>query len=72
MKDSRRLQNERIFVEKSLGACVICARCGATLATYATACTADFADACPGFLAIEKAKEDFGHSMARAARKERG
>lgn len=59
MKDSQRLLNERAFVKRVLGDSVICGHCNATLATFAEACTADLSDACPGFMTIEKAKEDF-------------
>ena len=59
MKLSQRLQDERAFVERSLGDAVICRNCGATLMTYAEACTADLQELCPGFLAIEQAKKDF-------------
>lgn len=37
---------------------VICDRCAATLATYGEACTAALDDACPGFLAIERARRE--------------
>ena len=59
MKLSRRLQDERAFVEQSLGDSVLCEWCHATLATYADECTADLQEICPGFVAIEKAKKDF-------------
>lgn len=41
--------------EAVLGRSVICDRCGATLATYADRCSARLDDACPGFIAIERA-----------------
>jgi len=41
MKLSQRLQEERAFVERSLGESAICGKCGATLKTFADACTAD-------------------------------
>jgi hypothetical protein len=59
MKISDRRKAERAFVERALGNSVICERCGATLATYADACTADLADMCPGFVAIETAKNQW-------------
>lgn len=57
MRLSQRLQDERDYVVRTLTG-VICDRCGATLATYAE-CPADLADPCPGFVAIDKAKQDF-------------
>lgn len=59
MRLSDRLRAEKHYVEDTLGASMICARCGARLETFADSCTADLSDACPGFLAIEKAKEQF-------------
>lgn len=59
MKLSQRLQDERAFVERTLGDSVICPTCKATLKTYAEACTADLSGVCPGFQEIEKAKADF-------------
>lgn len=58
MRLSQRLRDERAYVEAACGG-VICERCGATLATYADRCSADLADACPGFNAIEAAKQSF-------------
>ena len=65
MKLSKKLQDEREFVERSLGDSVICSRCSATLRAYADACTADLQELCPGFLAIEQAKKDFAASRER-------
>lgn len=59
MTISQRLLDERAFVEQTLAQSVICARCGTTLREYADRCAADLADACEGFLAIEKAKAAF-------------
>lgn len=59
IKLSQRLQDERAYVERSLGDAVICAQCGATLKTYAEACGAGLSESCPGFLVIEQAKADF-------------
>ena len=59
MKLSQRLQDERAFVERSLGDSVICRECGATLKTFADMCTAGLQEACPGFLAIELVKDAF-------------
>lgn len=67
MKLSKRLQDEKAFVERSLGDSVICRKCGATLSAYADACTADLQELCPGFLAIEQAKTDFGTAVDRKA-----
>lgn len=44
-------------VEAKFGGAVICNRCQATLVTFADACTADLGDMCPGFLAIDDAKQ---------------
>jgi hypothetical protein len=63
MKMSKRIKEETDYVTCALGIGVICRRCDATLVTYADQCTADLSDSCPGFLAIEGAKERF-----RAAR----
>jgi len=59
MRLSQRLQQERAFVERSLGDSVICLNCRATLQTFTDACTADLKEQCSGFLAIEQAKKDF-------------
>lgn len=59
MKLSQRLQDERAFVERSLGDSIICKRCEATLPTFADACTADLQEPCPGFMVIERAKKEF-------------
>lgn len=59
LKLSDRLKRQNAFVEERFGDRSICSRCGATLATFADACTADLDDACPGFLAVDKAKVDF-------------
>ena len=68
MKLSQRLKDERAFVERSLGDSVICGNCGATLETFADACTAGLSEPCPGFLAIEQAKERFAKPEATNAR----
>lgn len=60
MKLSQKLQEQCSFVEQSLGDSVICGRCMATLATFADVCTAALNDPCPGFAAIEAAKNAFG------------
>lgn len=59
MKLSQRLQEERAFVEQTLGDSVICQDCGATLKTFADACSAGLQDLCPGYVAIENAKSEF-------------
>lgn len=64
MKLSARLQAERRHVKHSLADRVICDRCGAILATYADQCSADLADACPGFMAIEAARQKFNCDQA--------
>lgn len=58
VRKSDRLMAQDAFV---YAACPgeICAGCGATLDTMNTACTADMLDPCPGFLAIENAKQRF-------------
>lgn len=58
MKLSQHLQKEWEFVMRSLPGC-ICKDCQATLGTYADQCSADFDDPCPGYLAIERAKDEF-------------
>lgn len=69
MKLSQRLQDERLFVEQSLGDSVICRKCGATLATYADTCKADLSEVCPGFFVIERAKRNFEEKKNRKASK---
>lgn len=59
MKFSQRLQDERLFVETSLGESVICRDCGATLKTFADTCTAGLQEMCLGYLEIEQAKKSF-------------
>ena len=59
VKDSQRLLEEQKAVENALGDSIICNRCGATLKTYATVCSAELSDPCPGFMSIERAREDF-------------
>lgn len=59
MKLSQRLKDEKEYVEKVLGLAKICDRCGANLSTYADRCSADLSEICPGFTAIENAKEQF-------------
>ena len=39
------------------GGRVICDRCGATLENWGTHCTAELTELCPGFLAIDDARE---------------
>lgn len=52
--------DERRYVEAVVGGGkVICGRCSATLADFADKCSADLDDACPGFLAIDRAKDRF-------------
>lgn len=58
MKLSPRMRAEKEFVEEYFGPAKICGRCDATLKTYSY-CPADLDDACPGFLAIERAKKQF-------------
>jgi hypothetical protein len=60
MKKSERMQREGEFIREKFGTGSICQRCGATLDTFADACTADLTDPCPGFLAIDRAKAEFG------------
>lgn len=57
LKLSGRLKAEGEYVERTLTG-VICDRCGATLKTYVN-CPADLCDPCPGFVTIDKAKQDF-------------
>jgi hypothetical protein len=57
-------KDEIAFVERTLGNSVICHRCDATLGSYSEDCTADLQDPCPGFLAIEQARADFGEKQA--------
>jgi hypothetical protein len=59
MKPSQRLIEERAFLIRELGDEIICERCGACLDDYAGRCTAELSDACPGFMTIEDAKEEF-------------
>ena len=68
MKLSQRLQDERAFVERTFGAEVICSDCGATLGTFADACKADLDEPCPGYLAIERAKTEFGRRRGEIRR----
>lgn len=65
MKLSRRLEEERRHVERMCGASPICNDCSATLATFADACTADLDVPCQGYLAIERAKDDFKRGVGR-------
>jgi ribosomal protein L40E len=62
LKLSQHLQQEREFVERTLGDQEICSKCHATLGTFADVCTAGLQDSCPGYLAIEQAKTDFAAS----------
>ncbi len=66
MRYSQRLQEQRFFVERTLGDSVICQDCNATLKTFAEACTAGLQDLCQGYLAIEKAKQDFADTHTEA------
>jgi hypothetical protein len=59
MRLSKHLRAEREFVERSLATLVICADCHATLKTLADACTADLDLPCPGYLAIERVKNQW-------------
>ncbi len=59
MKKSAQLQAEEAFVENYLGDREICDKCTARLDSYAVLCNAELSDACPGFLAIEAAREKF-------------
>lgn len=52
-------QLERAYVEQALRGAVICDNCGATCETFAERCTAGLSFLCPGFVAIETAKEEF-------------
>lgn len=65
MKLSQRLMDERDYVATALGVEIICRTCRCTLATFADQCTAGLSDLCPGFRAIDAAKDRFW-----AARKE--
>ncbi len=71
MKLSQRLIDERDFVERTLGDSEICARCHATLENIADDCIADLGEACPGFLAIERAKQEFARQSSPSAAGER-
>ena len=59
MKLSQRLQEERAYVESTLGDSIICERCLTDLLGYGEYSTADLAEACPGFNRIENAKVEF-------------
>ncbi len=60
LKLSPKLEAELNFVVKELGSLPsICRRCKTPLNKYADNCTADLSDCCPGYLAIENAKEKF-------------
>ena len=59
MKPSKRYLERLKFVETSLCGKIICARCQCTVLTFADKCSADLSDSCPGFMAIEAAKEKF-------------
>lgn len=63
MKESRLLQAERAYVERTLGHSEICDRCKATNPTFAEACTADLI-ACPGFLKIKATQAEFRMKVA--------
>jgi hypothetical protein len=67
MKLSKRLKEEKDFVECTLGDSVICKRCEATLKTYSYACAADLCDRCPGFDVIEQCKADFNRKWTNHA-----
>lgn len=47
------------FAENSLGNSVICEDCRATFITYGRVCSVDLGNACPGYLAIERALDAF-------------
>lgn len=59
MKLSRRLQDERRFVETLCGHDSICARCHTNLQGYADNCVAELSEECPGFWKIEDLKREF-------------
>lgn len=59
MKPSKRYMERLEFVETKLAGAVICDQCNCTLDTFAEKCSAGLGDACPGFAAIEWAKEEF-------------
>ena len=65
MRLSKRLADEKAFVERRLGNAVICPRCRATLATYSDHCSAELWEMCPGFEAIENAKREFALEAER-------
>lgn len=50
---------ERVWhlVEQKLGAGEICGRCRARLSNFDERCTADLGEKCPGFLAMDRARE---------------
>jgi hypothetical protein len=69
LKLSPVLEAELAFVIKELGSLPsICDRCHTQLKSYADKCTADICDCCPGFLAIENAKEKFHRQRPRLIR----
>jgi hypothetical protein len=57
-KDHRRRKAEHAFIAAALPG-VICQLCGATLSTFADACSVQLDVACPGFLALDRAKTAF-------------
>lgn len=63
MKLSQRLQDLRAYCIASLTG-EICNRCGATLDTYAAQCTAELTDPCPGFMAIDAARQRFDETYS--------
>jgi hypothetical protein len=52
-------KKEWAFTAEKLGSQVICERCGATYATFADQCDAALDDPCPGFVMIDKVKDEF-------------
>ncbi len=60
LKLSPVLEAELAFMVKELGSLPsICDRCNAKLDSYADKCVADLSECCPGYLAIENAKNQF-------------
>lgn len=66
MKVSIQLRLEHSFVEGYLGTREICSTCKTSLREYADKCTAGLSDLCPGFEAIEEAKQRFKAHELRA------
>lgn len=66
MKLSKRLEDEKSFVEGYCGERVICDRCSATIHTYHSSCSADLSDPCPGFMAVERARRIFNETLRKS------